>query len=171
MRLLARMFSYVDAASDGSRIPREVVERYLQSDTYKKSIADHLVTGGFTHKDRVIPEDTNLKGVIGKDDMMLLNSNIIYYVEKIFIENDGWVYGILKVLDEDGLDDETVQKIRKFKGMIRNGIKLTMSSVMSAYWSPSEVAEELVRISGADITLNPSFKGSGVIKVVDDDIN
>lgn len=180
MKLLARLFPYDSAATDGSVIPRRVVEEYLNSDTYKETMDQLTATGGMTHIDRCLPVDgcgnssdnsgkRPVKNIIGKDDLLILNKNITHAIERIFIENDGWVYGVLKVFDETLMDDDSAQRIKQVKGLIRNGVKLHVSCVITAFWDSNEYAEKIARINGVDITNNEAFKGAGITEVLEDE--
>lgn len=167
MRVLVKMFSNVTPATDGSLIPRSVVEAYLNSDSYKEAIEKHTMLGSVTHANRVLPADK--KNVIGKDDMLLLDNSAICYIDSIFVENDGWTYCTIKFFDDDLMDDQSKQRIKQIKGLIRNGVKITGSAVIVAYWSSEELCEKIVRISGYDWTLNSAFAGSGVVDIIEDE--
>lgn len=167
MRVLVKLFNCDQTATDGSRIPRSVVESYLNSPKYKESIEKGMVNGGITHENRVLPEESGLKGTIGRDDNMLRCDNITHVVESIYLDGDD-VMAVARILDESSMDAGSAEKIKKLKGLIGNGVLLPISAVISAYWSANEIAEELVAIKGMDFTMNPSFSGAGVLKVVEE---
>lgn len=166
MRVLVKLFNCDQTATDGSRIPRSVVEAYLNSPKYKESIEKGMVNGGLTHENRVLPEDSGLKGVVGRDDNMLRCNNITHVVESIYLDGDD-VMAVARILDESSMDAESAEKIKKLKGLISNGVFLPISAVISAYWSANEVAEELVAIKGFDATMNPSFASASIMKVIE----
>lgn len=161
------MFSNVKPATDGSLIPRRVVEEYINSDSYKDAIDKHLMLGSVTHSNRVLPSDK--KNVIGKDDMILLDNSAVCCVERIFVENDGWTYCVIRFFDEELMDDASKQRIRQMKGLIRNGVKISGSAVIVAYWSSEELCEKIVKVSGYDFTLNSAFHDSGIVEVLEDE--
>lgn len=167
MRVIVKLFTTQSRASDNSLIPRSVVEEYLQSEEYKTAIERGLMVGTKTHADRCLtsrPDGDKLKGVVGKDDAILLQNSGISVIEKIFLPDDPsdeWVYAIQRFFNPDTMDSKTAESIRQIEGMIRNGVKLTTSAVVIGYWSETEVCEKLVQIRGNDVTLNPAFSKSG----------
>lgn len=87
---------------------------------------------------------------------------------KVWFENDGWCYGEFEVLSEDGLDDEAIQRIRRVKGLLKNGCKIGISCVVLGYWedsSGSDYLKRMVTLKGADLTLNPSWKNAGIVSI------
>ena len=78
MRCRVKLFSTSSQilASDGSYIPAQVLQDYLNSDDYKNSIESKSMLGGLTHRARNLANNKNsgsaLKATIGKDDLMLL---------------------------------------------------------------------------------------------------
>lgn len=180
MRVLLRLFTCVSAASDGSVIPKRVVEEYLRSQEYRNSMDKGLTLIGVTHRDRNLKASPNgnlLAGVTGKDDNLLLNRNSVGRIEKIFLPedpSDEWCYGVGYIFDETLMDKESAEAIRQVKGLIRNGVKLTTSAVIVGLWNSKEECEKIVNIKGNDITLNPAFsKGgkepAGIVKVLEDE--
>lgn len=124
------------AASDGSRIPRRVCEEYLNSDSYKTAIEKGTAIGTLTHRDRVLKATEGgerLTGVVGKDDAILLSKTAVSVLERVYLPDDPadeWVYGVMRILDEDVMDEKSAEVIKQVKGLLRNGIKLTTSSVI-----------------------------------------
>lgn len=87
---------------------------------------------------------------------------------KVWFENDGWCYGEFEVLSEDGLDDEAIQRIRRVKGLLKNGCKIGISCVILGYWensSGSDYLKRMVTLKGADLTMNPSWKSAGIVSI------
>lgn len=166
MRVLVRLYNMVDPAADGSVIPRQQTEQYLNSDDYRTIISDRLALCGFTHKDRVL--DSKYKNVVGPDDQVLINNNSIGYIEKIFLREAGdkYCYAFIRVFDPDKFSGLLRDNIVNFHGLMEEGVKLPSSVVIQAMWSPSGRAERIIRIKGMDFTMNPSFKGSGTIKMM-----
>jgi hypothetical protein len=182
MRVLVKLFHTITPASDRSIIPRKVVEEYLQSDEYKNSIERGLMIGSISHADRVLtsrPGGDLLKGVVGKDDAILLNHTGVSVIEKIFLPddpNDEWVYAIMRFFDENSMDNKSAECIKQIKGLIKNGVKLSTSSIVLAYWNDTgngDICEKLISVKGNDITLNPAFSKNGkdmagVVKILDE---
>lgn len=155
-----------DPAADGSIIPRQQTSNYLSSDEYRRMTEEHLALCGITHKDRVL--DSCLKNVVGPDDQVLIHGNHIGYIDQIFLRdsNDKYCYAYIQVFDPDQFAGEVRDRISNFIGLMKAGTKLPCSVVIQAMWSPSNRAERIIRIKGMDFTLNPSFKGSGTVKVM-----
>jgi len=155
-----------DPAADGSIIPRQQTSNYLSSDEYRRMTEEHLALCGITHKDRVL--EPALKNVVGPDDQVLIHGNHIGYIDQIFIRdsNDKYCYAYIQVFDPDQFSGEVRDRITNFIGLMKAGTKLPCSVVIQAMWSPSNRAERIIRIKGMDFTLNPSFKGSGTVKVM-----
>lgn len=166
MRVLVKLYNMVDPAADGSVIPRQQTEQYLNSEDYRTIISDKLALCGFTHKDRVL--DSKYKNVVGPDDQVLINNNSVGYIEKIFLREAGdkYCYAFIKVFDPQNFSGALKDNITNFSGMMEEGVKLPSSVVIQAMWSPSGRAERIIRIKGMDFTMNPSFKGSGTIKMM-----
>ena len=180
MRCKCKLFSVSGIpASDGSIIPRDVVETYLNSEDYKNAIESRKMLGSLTHRARNLANapqtaGTALTKTIGKDDMMLLVgvSSPTHYVERLYIENDGWCYADIKILEETGLDDEAIQYIRRLKGLLSQGIHPGVSAVIVAYWDSTSTGSDICRkiqsIKSLDVTLNPSWKAAQIVKIDDE---
>ena len=183
MRCKCKLFNVSGIpASDGSVIPRDVVETYLNSEEYKNAIESKKMLGSLTHRARNLANAPQTYGnalnkTIGKDDMMLLVgvSSPTHYVERLYIENDGWCYADIKILEETGLDDEAIQYIRRLKGLLSQGIHPGVSAVILAYWdstsSGSDICRKIQSIKSLDITLNPSWKAAQIVKIDDEKEN
>ena len=180
MRCKCKLFSVSGIpASDGSIIPRDVVETYLNSEEYRNAIESKKMLGSLTHRARNLanaPQSagSDLRKTIGKDDMMLLVgvSSPTHYVERLYIENDGWCYADIKILEETGLDDEAIQYIRRLKGLLSQGIYPGVSAVIVAYWDSTSTGSDICRkiqsIKSLDVTLNPSWKAAQIVKIDDE---
>lgn len=180
MRCKCKLFSVSGIpASDGSIVPRDVVETYLNSEEYKNAIESKKMLGSLTHRARNLanaPQSAGaaLSKTVGKDDMMLLVgvSSPTHYVERLYIENDGWCYADIKILEETGLDDEAIQYIRRLKGLLSQGIHPGVSAVIVAYWDSTSTGSDICRkiqsIKSLDITLNPSWKAAQIVKIDDE---
>lgn len=166
MKILVKLYNMEDPAADGSIIPRQQTSNYLASEEYKRMTDEHLALCGITHKDRVLGPD--LKNVVGPDDQVLINENYIGYIDQIFIRDstDKYCYAYIQVFDPDQFSGKAKDQITNFIGFMKAGTKLPCSVVIQAMWSPSNRAERIIRIKGMDFTLNPSFKGSGTVKVM-----
>lgn len=181
MRCKCKLFNVSGIpASDGSIIPRDVLEAYLRTDEYKSAIESKKMLGTLTHRARNLANapasaGTALNKTVGKDDMLLMvgTDAPTHYVERLYIENDGWCYADIKILDETGLDDHAIQNIRRLKGLLKQGVMPGVSAIILGYWEDSAVGgsylKRLVATKGLDITLNPSWKLASVVSTWDDE--
>ena len=176
MKAIAKLFSLNTPACDGSIIPTRVFEEYLSSPMYKETMEDHTALGAITHYNRKPHSDE--KGVIGKDDRNLMitpqgekGGCFTHYISKMWIEGE-WAMGEITFLNEDVMDTEARENIRRVKGLIENGINLNGSAVIIAYWNSqggNDYAAKIQKISGWDFTANASFVGSKIVKVIEKD--
>ena len=172
-------------ASDGSIVPLEVMNSYINSQECKDALRDHKMIGSLTHRSRSIqsnfsPETSgNLSKTVGKDDSLIIVSDKApaptHYIDALYIE-EGWLWAEIKILEETGMDDIAIQNIRRLKGMISQGILPGVSAVIVGYWNNnsgtgSDVLSKMVNLKGIDITLNPSWKAAGITEVLEDDKN
>lgn len=170
-------------ASDGSIVPRDVMQQYIDSEECKKDLRDHVMLSSLTHACRAVqsiyPDNPGLSKVISKDDSLLLlgdnkiNVTPTHYVDKLYIENDGWLYAEIQFLKEDGLDDASIQNIRRITGLLKNGVYVHTSAVILGFWKASpgtktDVLSKCVKIKGVDFTLGSSWKDSQVVEIQDD---
>ena len=170
-------------ASDGSTVPYDVLQSYIDSEDCKKALRDHTMVSSLTHRCRnlkaVFPDKPELSKVIGRDDSTLVVDSqappITHYITKLEIRNDHWLYAEAQILDEDGLDDITIQNIRRLKGLIKNGIKVFCSCILLGLWKSqgkgTDVLSKLVAFKGCDITMNPSWSGAGLVEAWEEDEN
>ena len=176
MKAIAKLFSLNTPACDGSIIPTRVFEEYLSSPMYKETMEDHTALGAITHYNRKPHADE--KGVIGKDDRNLMitpqgekGGCFTHYISKMWIEGE-WAMGEITFLNEDVMDTEARENIRRVKGLIENGINLNGSAVIIAYWNSqggNDYAAKIQKISGWDFTANASFAGSKIVKIIERD--
>ena len=184
MRCRVKLFSTSSQilASDGSYIPAQVLQDYLNSDDYKNSIESKSMLGGLTHRARNLANNKNsgsaLKATIGKDDLMLLPTEAaapVFYVTKLELMPDSWCYAEIQLFDEAQADDEAAQSIKRLKYLLKAGVKPGVSAVILGYWDTStsgtETLRKLVKIKGLDITLCPSWKAAQVVSTWDDEGN
>lgn len=178
MKFTAKLFSTMLPASDGSMIPHDVAESFFNSQEFKQALKDRKLFGTLTHLSRNLASAKNggpaVSKTIGKDDLLLLigESSPTHVLTKVWFENDGWCYGEFEVLSEDGLDDEAIQRIRRVKGLLKNGCKIGISCVILGYWensSGSDYLKKMVALKGADLTLNPSWKSAGIVSIDNSD--
>ena len=178
MRCKCKILSLSEPASDGSMVSREVIEAYLNSEECKEALRLHKMLGTLTHRSRSVisnfPESgAQLSKVIGSDDSALIVSekapSPTHYVERLYIE-DGWLWGVIKVLEEEGMDDVAIQNIRRLSGLLKQSIMPGVSAVIVGYWkgvSGSDHLEKLVNLKGIDVTLNPSWKKAGIMEIME----
>ena len=176
MKAIAKLFSLNTPACAGRIIPTRVFEEYLSSPMYKETMEDHTALGAITHYNRKPHSDE--KGVIGKDDRNLMitpqgekGGCFTHYISKMWIEGE-WAMGEITFLNEEVMDTEARENIRRVKGLIENGINLNGSAVIIAYWNSqggNDYAAKIQKISGWDFTANASFVGSKIVKVIEKD--
>ena len=171
-------------ASDGSIIPRHVVEEYLASDGYKQAISGRKILGTLTHRARNIAAgvknlNSSISNVCGKDDLLLSlgeGTAPTHYITGLEInDSDSWVYATAKILPEETMDDEAIQLLRRLTGLLKEGIGLGVSAVILGFWKSEagrgDVLSRLVQLKSFDFTLNPSWKDGHVTEIYDDDGN
>lgn len=135
MKFTAKLFSTVLPASDGSMITRDVAESFFNSQEFKEALESRKLFGTLTHLARNLSSAKNggpaVSKTIGKDDLLLLigENSPTHVLTKVWFENDGWAYGEFEVLNEEGLDDEAIQRIRRVKGLLKNGCRIGISCV------------------------------------------
>lgn len=165
-------------ASDGSIVPYDVMESYLNSQECKDALRDHKMIGSLSHRCRNIqanfPETSPaLSKTVGKDDSLIIVSEKAptptHFIDKLYIE-DGWLWCEIKILDETGMDDYAIQNIRRLKGMLSQGILPGVSAIIVGYWKSEQgtgdVLQKLVSLKGIDVTLNPSWKAAGITELL-----
>ena len=139
-------------ASDGSIVPIDVMNSYLNSQECQEALRDHKMIGSLTHRSRSIqanfPESAStLQKTVGKDDSLIIVSDKAptptHYIEDLYVEN-GWLWAEIKILDEDGMDDLAIQNIRRLKGMISQGIMPGVSAVIVGYWNNSSTGSDIL---------------------------
>lgn len=175
MRIKVKLFSVAGIpASDGSIIPRHVIEEYLASDKYRNDIEGKKMLGSLTHLVRNWATQTKYTKdacrTAGKDDQLLTDlAAPTHYIDRIWIDDsDGWVYCSATILSEEGMDDKAVQSIRRLVGMLKQGIKPGVSAVILGYWNSENSHDTLARmqsLKGFDITLNPSWAEASVTDI------
>lgn len=182
MKITIRFWDCSQAASDGSRIPLEVFEEYFRSPQYKDAIESKSMLCSLTHRSRNLksapPEYQSLKNTVVNDDLMLcVDSNTpspIMYIDRMYYNRDtGWVCADATVLDENTADDDMAKQIKRFKSLLREGVKLGCSAVVVAYWdnagNSGDICRKINALKGVDITLNPSQKGARITDIYEDE--
>lgn len=78
----------------------------------------------------------------------------------------------MEILDPDLFDDYAKNNIKRLIGLLRSGVLISSSAVVVAFWksdrSGTESAAKIVAIKGVDITVNPSWKDSHIVEVLED---
>lgn len=186
MQIKVKLLSFEEPASDGSRIGREVVEKWINSDSYRNAIASKSLWGTMSHSCRNVAtgvknHNAAISKGIGKNDLLILpdESAPTHYITKLECGNDGWLYAYANVFDikngDESFDDNAIQYIKRLRSILAAGCLVGCSSVVLGYWNSSntagDVLERLVSISGFDITLNPAWKAAQVVEIRDDDGN
>lgn len=156
-------------AADGSIIPRSTVESYLKSSSYKKLVNTKMALGGLSHKDRGRDNEFDSVPV---EDTILLENNITHYIERVYLEGDLCKAIVVLFDDLDLYCGASKEYITTILRLLKYGVKMSLSIVVSAYWNDSkmgvEVCEEIVELKGMDWTCHPSFADAGVVKILKD---
>ena len=166
-------------ASDGSYIPENVWAEYIRSDRSKEALEDGSMLCTLTHRSRSLdslPEGQGkLKSVIGKDDGVLIvtdnNPAPVMKISRLWMEGDK-VYAEAEVFDEGLFDPAMANQIRRFKGLLRSGVKLGCSCVLVCYWEPDgsghDIGKKIQRLKAVDVTVNPSCPDSKILGILED---
>ena len=168
-------------ASDGSVIPREVFEAWLNDPETRKDIEAHKLLGSMSHLCR---SKTALKttfnqaaaSTIGNGDSMLLvgnNTAPTHYIDDIWVdESDLWVHCSATLLDPSVMDDEAAQNIKRLSGLLINRIHPGVSAVILGFWSNDDGSgdrlKKLVKMRGFDVTLSPSWTKATVTDIIEE---
>lgn len=177
-------------AADGSHIGETVVRNYLESKDYKLSVEGKLTMGYLTHRGRSLESLGDsignpgvVKKVIGRDDAGLcVGENLptfTHYVKEFYVEDvpgEGpFLMALVHIFDEKDFDQIAAENIRRLKGLIRSGVRLTCSLVVLAFWNNNgngiDEAVRIKAIKSLDWTINPSFGPLARITEVIDDEN
>ena len=183
MKVLCKILGLGDRypASDGSVIPKQVMEEYLNSETYRKTIEEKSMLSSLTHRCRnlsaVFPDKPALSKVIGKDDSLLCVSPEApvptHVVTKLFIGDDDWLYGEMEIFNPELFDGFAKENIKRLLGLLRSGVKLHTSCVVIAYWSQQkngvDLCKRIQEIRGVDATCNASWKDSHIVEILEDE--
>lgn len=168
-------------ASDGSQVPYDVLQSYIDSEECKKALRNHTMLSSLTHRCRniqaIFPDKPGLLKTVGKDDSLNIVDpsapTVTHYITKLEIRNDGWLWAEAVILDEDGLDDVSIQNIRRLKGLIKNGVHVGCSCVILGMWKSqgkgTDILAKLVQLKGIDITNNSSWKGAELMEAWEED--
>lgn len=177
-----KLFSLNTPAADGSVIPTEVCRKFLESKQCKEDLENGLSIGSLSHRCRTAENAPNniktplLGKTIGKDDLMLLPEEgcacPTHKILDLWIEGD-WCMGKIQIFDESDADELGAKYIKRLKFLIKNGVRVPISSVIIAFWKTEEgtgkdYALEIKRLRGADFTFNESFKGAGIVSAEDE---
>ena len=166
MKCWIRVLNLNAPASDGSQIPYEVLKSYIESEECKQDLAEHTMVSSLTHRCRnlkaVFPNNPELPRTTGKDDSLIMVEDgaptITHYITELEIRNDHWLWAKCTVMEEEGLDDISIQNIRRLKGLLKNGVYVGASAVILGLWQSEgkgcDVLRKLVKLKGVDLTLD-----------------
>jgi hypothetical protein len=181
MKCLLKILNLNAPASDGSTVPYDVLQSYIDSEECKKALRDKTMVSSFTHRCRniqsVFPDKPALLKTVGRDDVFGIVDEeaptITHYITKLEIKSDGWLYGVCEILEEDGLDDVSIQNLRRLKGLIKNGIKIGCSCIILGNWKTqgkgTDTLVKLVQFKGVDFTFNASWKNACLVEAWEED--
>lgn len=139
MKIKLRFWNCENAASDGSRIPLEVFNEYFRSPQYQEAIESKSMLCSLTHRSRNLksaPSDyQGLKSTTGNDDLMLVvdhnTPSPVMYIDRMYYDREiGWVCADATVISEESADEDMAKQIRRFKSLLKEGIKLGCSAVV-----------------------------------------
>jgi hypothetical protein len=91
----------------------------------------------------------------------------------MWVENGAW-WAEIQLYNENDFDDKAKQAILRIKGLLKHssiGISCVLVGLWSGMKNGEDRLEKLVACKGVDFTLNPSFPGSYVTEVMDDEGN
>lgn len=166
MKCWIRVLNLNAPASDGSQVPYDVLQSYINSEECKQALAEHTMLSSLTHRCRnlkaVFPNNGEISRVIGKDDALLAVEEgaptITHYITDLEIRKDGWLWAKATLMEEMGLDDLSIQNIRRLKGLLKNGVHVGASCVLLGMWKSEsrgcDVLKKLVSFKAVDITLD-----------------
>ena len=180
MKIKLLIWSTDKNASDGSYIPSNVWTEYIKSDRCQSALDNGTMLCTLTHRSRALtalPEGQGgLKGVIGKDDGMLIvtdsNPAPIMKITDIYQEGEK-VFAEAEVFDEKLFDHSMSEQIKRFKGLLRSGVRLGCSCVLVCYWENDgtghDIGKRIQALKAVDITVNPSCPDSRILGILEDD--
>ena len=181
MKCLLKILNLNAPASDGSVVPYDVLQSYIDSEECKKALRDKTMVSSFTHRCRniqaVFPDKPALSKTIGRDDLFGIVDEaaptITHYITSLEIRSDGWLWGTAEFLEESGLDDISIQNLRRLKGLIKNGIKIGCSCIILGAWKSqgkgTDILAKLVQFKGVDMTFNASWKNAELVEAWEED--
>jgi hypothetical protein len=164
MKIDVKLFPLNVRSTSGTDIPSEVFNEYLESDRCKDALKRKIMIGGLTHVTRDMPKE--FEGKIGLDDVQLLDGNATHYIEKFWVNPDGYVYCTASVFDPELFDEKQAGNIKRLTGYLKSGINLGVSVVVDAVNDKmTGKAMQLLAIVGFDFTFNPAFKDTKIVKI------
>lgn len=165
MKVLLRLLDTSEKATDGSIIPRRVLEDYLSTDEWKDFCAKRLALGGISHKSRKL--DDKYKGLAGNDDQIFIDKNVTHVLYNVYFKDtsDPSLYGEVEILDPDSVEGEQRENILSLISMLKSGVCLPVSIVVQAFWDPDNTCRKITKLKGVDFTLNPGFAHASTLKV------
>ena len=161
MKIKLRFWNCENSASDGSRIPLDVFDEYFRSPQYQEAVESKSMLCSLTHRSRNLksapPEYQSLKATVGNDDLMLCvdhnTPSPVMYIDRMYYDREiGWVCADATVLDESMADDDMAKQIKRFKSLLREGIKLGCSAVVV------KCGHVILTTAETDINLNQQNK-------------
>jgi hypothetical protein len=184
MKIKLRFWKCSQAASDGSRISKEVFQEYFNSEDYKEAIENKSMLSSLTHRSRDLkalpPDYMGVNKVIGKNDSLLIvderiPSPVTYITKMYYDPATDWVCAEADVLDEEGCDKAMSEQIKRFKSLVRAGVKLNCSGVVIGLWANpngktgGDVCQSIKRIRGIDWTMDEAMKGARILEYTEED--
>lgn len=161
---------------DGSIIPKQVAEQWLQSEDFIERIDTRTMYVNLTHIHRQLIDETHANYIADLDEA-LLQGNIHGYIEDIWIDNyKDAEYCIARIMIFDSENyypkgSKSYEYIQTILRLLQHGSRPPVSSAILAYWDDSvadtSTCTEIVTIFGVDFTLRPSFNSTEVLAIYD----
>lgn len=138
---------------DGSIVPLEVINSYLNSQEYKDNLTGHKMFVSLIQH----PTPTQIKFV---DEVTAPT----HYIDELYIE-DGWLCAEIKILEEVKMDDVVIQNIRRLKGMVSQGIFPDVQASITGYWNKNtdnsgDVLVKMENLNGIFLIFNENVSYS-----------
>lgn len=181
MRIKLRFWKCSQKASDGSVIPLAVFQEYFNSEQYKESIEAKDMLCTLTHRSRDLkalpPDFIGARGLIGKDDSLLIvdprvPSPVMYITRMYYDPEIDWVCADAEIFDESICDEAMAEQVKRFKALLKSGVKIGVSAVVVANWvsngKEGDYCKSIRQIKSLDLTQVPSQKGARVVEIYDD---
>lgn len=151
---------------DENVLTRRAFEEYFNSKQWRYQKDAKNILGTLTHRLR---NDPGSEEGMGFSDELLLRGVITHCVTNMYLE-DNHVMAEVEVFDDLSLYSEDQKSIiLQLLRLVKAGVQVGCSLVLNGMWDDdSGELEHIIEILGLDLTLQESFTGSRVLKIIDD---